>query len=74
MRNFEAGQNVFVFMLLWVKAYEDQGVECVGLNMCGPQKPRVLGLSIGISIIKGHGLDEVGMALWGHVCHCRGQL
>lgn len=40
-------------------------MECVDLNMYDPQRPRVLGLSIGISIIKGHGLDEVGMALGG---------
>lgn len=40
-------------------------MECVGLNMYGPQRPRVLDLSIGSSTIKGHGLDGVGMALWG---------
>ena len=70
MGNFEVGQNVFV-LLLWVQVYEGQGLECVGLNVYGPQRPRVLDLSIGSSTIKGHDLDGVGMALWRDVCHYR---
>lgn len=70
MGNFEVGQNVYVLML-WVQVYEGQGFECVGVNMYGPQRSRVLGLFIGNSTIKSHGLDGVGMALWGDVCHCR---